>query len=196
MNIIWKENPLRSIVELNEDDIDRMRESMMVDQLHYFIIDLQCRLDEKSKRYSPEEVLKRVKEFDYSKFDKELEEEIQRNIEDLKDLHNIGDCVCFPCTCSKCLAESHLGIDTLQGLGKHAAHNIYSAFFKKDETERTIDEALDYLKNYKVEPFAENEAWKNGQFSEEYYNSWIPKWEADAKAAYDWLLNYKETKLK
>ena len=56
--------------------------------------------------------------------------------------------------------------------------------------DRTIDDVLEYLKNYKAKSFEEaGESWQ--KFSREYYDGWIPVWEAQAKRAYEWLSEYK-----
>lgn len=195
MNIIWKENPLRSIVEVDERDIERIRVAARSSELYDFIFLAQMYTVEGSKHYKPEKALKLIQEFDYKDIEKNINEEVERYIQDLKDIH-IGDCTCVPCTCNKCLAEDAIGINTIEGLGKHAANYISSAFYQEGAEYKSIDQALEYLKYYEVEAFESNKVWQNGKFTKEYYDSWIPKWKADAASAYKWLLNYKETKLK
>ena len=51
--------------------------------------------------------------------------------------------------------------------------------------EKTIEEALDYLKNYNPTP-TDPDKWERVGGYEQY----LPRWKAEAKLAYDWLKNY------
>lgn len=194
MNIIWNPNPLRTVIEVDDADKAIMRDKIMIEELRNFIYDLEHRFDEESKRYDPESVVKALRDYDHKKMHERVEKRLEEAVAELKSIH-VGDCTCIPCSCFKCHAEYYLNVDTLEGLGKHEASNIISAFGGYGEEGAgdvfTIDQALENLKNYKVEPFEENEAWKGSRFTKEYYDSWIPEWEKQHKRAYEWLLDYK-----
>lgn len=113
-------------------------------------------------------------------------EDVQMYVADLQYSHG-GDCVCWPCTCSKCRAESFLGIDTIKGLGKHEGRKIMSAFGNNDD--RSIDEALEVLKTpYDYEK--RHSSWE--KYTREEYERHIPRWEVEKKRAIAWLEKYKE----
>lgn len=60
--------------------------------------------------------------------------------------YHMGDCTCVPASCPKCYAESLLGVDTIEGLGKYEAGKIHDVFCPhNDFDERTIDEVLEEL---------------------------------------------------
>jgi hypothetical protein len=100
--------------------------------------------------------------------------------------YHCGDCTCVAMSCSKCHAERLLGINTIPGIGKHELYKIDGAFGKNNE--KSLDEALESLKNYKVEPPADTSSWDRVGGFEQY----IPRWTQEAQGAYQWLLKYKE----
>ena len=192
MIIYWTENPLRTIIEVDKKDIERMSASVRNDVFYDYVYFLRVCVDENGNSHDPQKAIETLKKFSYNIIETDVEEIVNQYILALKDSH-AGDCTCVPCSCTKCFAECSLGINTIEGLGKHAANYINSAFYKKGSEHSNIDEALEYLLNYKVAPYDPKSSWKN--MGREYYESWIPKWESDAKKAYNWLLNYKNTKL-
>jgi hypothetical protein len=187
MKIIWNENPLKTVIEIDERDKERIL--LFIQNEAY--IDILCNLDNAMNgRYSKQEPLTDLEKIK-SKIEKWEEicnmtidcEEIQIIESDLKGSHG-GDCTCWPISCMKCYAESALGIDTLKGLGKHEAHAIMGAFGEN----RTIDDALRHL--YKPTERTKLESW--AKFSQEDYEKHIPRWEAERERALIWLKNYKE----
>lgn len=116
----------------------------------------------------------------------ETHHEVQLITEELQGSHG-GDCVCWPCTCFKCLAEDHLGISTTKGLGKHEGSYIMGAFGKNRD--RTIDEAIESLKvNHSYE--TRDKVWD--KYPREEYEKHIPRWESERKNALEWLEAYKK----
>jgi hypothetical protein len=79
-----------------------------------------------------------------------------------------------------------LGIDTIPGLEKHAAHHINSVFGK--ENERTIEEAIEELENYNPIPPADMTTWAKVGGWEQH----LPRWKAEAAAACKWLKQYRD----
>ena len=123
-----------------------------------------------------------------SKLDKRVNELLEHYLEELKGSH-IGDCTCFAMSCSKCHAESKLGIDTIKGLGKHPGHKIQSAFSYKEGgvwKERSLDEALALLRDYDPTPTSSAGWEKVGGFTQ-----YVPRWKEEAAFAYKWLLAYR-----
>ena len=130
-------------------------------------------------------------------FDQHILDRANMHIQDLENGYHCGDCTCLPASCSKCYAESLIGIDTINGLGSHSASKIDSLFCNGNHWSpfdiRSITEVLNILKNYKVEPYEENEYWQSA--SKEVYEYHTPRWIKEAEYAYEWLLKYKEEKL-
>jgi hypothetical protein len=125
-----------------------------------------------------------------SDIDKRCDQLLEHYVTELQG-HHVGDCTCVACSCSKCHAESLLGINTISGLGKHPANSINGAFGK--DNQKSIDEAIDYLANYKIDPANyTGEAWKKLGG----YEQFVPRWLAETKHAHDWLVNYKNEHFK
>jgi hypothetical protein len=187
MEIIWYKNPLATVIKIDDQDRELMRAKIENDTLWGYVYHAQFRANPKLDRYDKDEAIKQLVSIDHDRVDKRVDEMLEFYTADLEGVH-IGDCTCVPCSCTKCYAEYMLGVDTIEGLGKHEASSISSAFEKHGD----IDAVIESLDNYKVQPFAENKAWHGGQFTEEYYNSWISEWTLQAKRAAEWLKNYKE----
>jgi hypothetical protein len=214
MKITYTPNPLRTIVELDEHEQEIFKLKIKISELEEAMGSASLYLDPKNAGWimnkSPrrpdghtlesliEEVRKDYLDMDYfytdetpSGIDKRVQELFEHYIEELKGSH-IGDCTCFAMSCSKCHAESKLGIDTIKGLGKHPGHKIQSAFSYKEGDvwkERSLDEALAILGGYdpkQTDPDTDAAWAKVGGFE-----AHIPRWKAEAKAAYDWLLAYR-----
>jgi len=191
MKITYTENPLRSIVELDETDQTIFRLKIKIEELQDRLGDINFHLTEdkyldldRAKKYSSYEDLE-----EGGAVDQRVEKLLKRYVEELKGQHS-GDCTCIPCSCIKCRAESLLGIDTLKPYpGKHSLRYIDSAFGKNNE--KTLLEAIEYLKNYKVD-LVKPESWD--RTTQEEYESYIPGWEASAKKAYEYLKSYAEEK--
>ena len=209
MKINWHPNPLKTTVELDEQEKRILWLKIKVEELEERIVAAEVELDSKhwewrakhlGKQLSLEEVIEAARrELRYS-FTVEGEERNGRNFDDRVDEilgyylealmgEHEGDCTCLPCTCTKCCAENALGIDTIEGLGKHPGSKIAGAFMPrvKGGPERTLDEAIEHLKNYK--PVNTSPNWPDADFQ-----AHVPRWLKEAKHAYEWLLNYKATK--
>jgi|ERR1017187_6059995 hypothetical protein len=179
MKITYQPNPLNTIVELDEYDIEILRLKLIIEDLDERIYGANFRL-EPGERFNPEEA---IKELDVDSLEEiDVSKNLQWMIEELKSSH-CGDCTCVPCSCLKCHAEHLLGIDTIPKLGKHSAHKIEGAFGNN----RNIDEAIEYLVNYKP---IRDEAWL--KFPPEDFEKHIPRWTEEAKRAAEWLKDYKE----
>ncbi len=186
MEIIWKKNPLATVINIDDRDRELMRAKIELDTLWGYVHHAKFRADPKWKKYDEKEAIKQLVAIDHNRVDERVDEMMEFYEADLHGVH-VGDCTCVPMSCSKCYAEYILGVDTIAGLGKHEGAKLSGYFDNYYE----IDDVLEALDNYKVEPFADNKAWQNGKFTEEYYNSHIPRWTAEAKNAAEWLREYK-----
>jgi hypothetical protein len=211
MKITYTPNPLNTIVELDEHEQEIFKLKLKISELEEAMGSASLYLDPKNASWIMtrrpdghtletliEKVRKDYLDMDYfytdevpSGLDKRVQELFDHYIEELAGSHG-GDCTCFACSCSKCHAEGKLGIDTIKGLGKHSAHKIQGAFSYKDGNvwkERTMDEALELLRTYapkQTDPESDKAWAKVGAFE-----AHVPRWTAEAKLAYDWLLAYR-----
>jgi hypothetical protein len=189
MRIIWNQNPLRTVVELDEQDKRLLLLSVQNERYANILCEINLWLSGKIDKNTPqttEEVQKRINKWEEVCNMDETHHEVQLLVEELQGSHG-GDCVCWPCTCFKCLAEDHLGISTTKDLGKHEGSYIMGAFGKNGD--RTIDEAIESLKT-KHSYETRNLSW--AKYSREEYEKHIPRWESEKKNALEWLQKYKE----
>jgi len=211
MKITYNKNPLKTTVELDDHEKEVFRLKIKVKELEEDLSSASIYLDPKNASWvmnsTPrrpqghtletliEEVRKDYLDMDYMfgekgeehSLDKRVDMLLEHYLEELMGWH-VGDCTCVPCSCSKCHAESILGIDTIKGLGKHSAYKVDSAFGK--DNEKTIDEALESLRNYDPKPTGPGWDKLGG------YEQYVPRWKAEAASAYEWLLNYRNTHFK
>jgi hypothetical protein len=194
MKINYHKNPLYTTVDLDEHNKKEMWLKIKLEQMEELLFDIHFNLQE-GKHFDLESARKSADPEYYctdekSDIDKRCDQLLEHYITELQGNH-VGDCTCVACSCSKCHAEYLLGIDTIPGLGKHAANKFGGAFGKNNE--KSIDEAIAYLANYEINPaHYTSEAWKKLGGYEQY----VPRWMADAKLAHDWLVNYKNEHFK
>lgn len=189
MKIIWKENPLRSIIELNEDEKQTLKYKITIEELKSVIL-RASRYIENNSIEDAKKVLQIIdgKErnsihyFYGSEFDNHIQKNLDQYLEYLKQDH-FGDCIRVPCPCSKCTVEDMVGFSTVSDLKNYQMSFINMAFNPTEENDwkdtRNIDEAIEYLKNY--EPT-----------NTKGYEDYIDIWKKQAKEAYEYLKLYKE----
>lgn len=197
MKITYNKNPLLTTVELDDNEqkelwykikINEMEEllssaAFSLEEGQYFNLE-RARKELETNYYCPDD------DNEKSGLDKRCDQLLAHFIEELQSYH-VGDCTCVPCSCSKCHAESILGIDTMPGLGKHEANKIDGAFGK--DNDKTIDEAIESLSKFEINPENYNtEGWKKLGGYEQY----VPRWKAEQERAHAWLINYKNQHFK
>lgn len=219
MKITYTPNPLNTIIELDEHEKEVLKLKIKIRELEESLGSASVLLDPKNASWimkpsprHPEgrtiesliaEVLDSYLNMSYMYSEGEYEgkgldgrvnELFDYCMDDLTSNH-VGDCICVAMSCSKCHTEELLGINTIKGLGKHSAHKIESAFSNGRDAdgkwlpEKSIDEVLEILKNYTVVAPTKNlDGWAKLGGWEQY----VPRWTAEAKAAYEWLKSYKD----
>jgi hypothetical protein len=189
MKINWHQNPLKTTVDLDESDKQKLLLCIQNEEYSNILCELDlCLAGKIKKEVEPtiEEIHNQISKWGEICNMKTDDEEVQYLVDALQYSHG-GDCTCWPASCEKCHAEEALGIDTIKGLGKHPANKIMNAFGEKGD--RTIDEAIESLeKPYEYE--ARHKSWE--KYSREDYEKNFPRWQAEKDAAIVWLRKYKE----
>ena len=206
MKITYTPNPLNTIIELDEQEQEMFKLKIKVKELEENLGSAAVYLDPKNASWimnpTPrrpeghtmetliEEVLDHYLNTSYmygegkyegNGLDARVTELFEHYVSELKSNH-IGDCTCFPMSCSKGHAEDMLGLNTTKGLGKHEGHKIQSAFSYKDGDvwkERTLAEAMAHLR-------ASNLKWQESTDQSPH----APRWKAEAERALAWMEQY------
>jgi len=182
MNIIWNQNPLTTVVELNDSDREMLVRYIQNERYSDILADIEMGIAD-GKITSLDEVHKQAKKWEEI-CELNIDSDMVKTFEEELKQGHIGDCTCVPCSCLKCHAEHALGICTIAGLGNHEASKINGAF----EGSKTIDEALWTL----TKPITyedRHSAWE--KYSREDYEKHIPRWEQESYNALRWLTQYR-----
>lgn len=174
MKIIWHQNTFRTVVELEDRDRKFMRLAIENDHMSEAIGESLLLLDQGEHDKAKERLLQA--DINEAVLDsKRVEWEAE-----LRGVH-CGDCVCVPCSCVKCWAESFAGVNTMVGIGKSELNKIYQAF-GVGGSERTLDEAIQVLAEYNPKPWTVNQ---------EIWDANIARWREEARTAHAWLVEYR-----
>jgi hypothetical protein len=181
MNIIYHENPLNTVIHLDECEKQILWYKTKVEQMEYRLFSVHYNLAE--SRLNLKEARREADSSYYldedvngnTPLDDRVDELVAWYIEALASSH-VGDCTCVACSCEKCHAEELMGINTIPGLGKHEAHYIDIMF----QEHNTIHEVLGALKNYEPPP-SSGAKWEL---------TTINRWKGEATGAYEWLYKY------
>lgn len=196
MKIIYHENPLRTVVELDEHDRQVFWLKIKIEELQDRLFSANFSLTEndmldldRARRVTaPEEYIKEDSQ-EKTALDKRVDMLFDAYVKELAGWHS-GDCTCVACSCMKCRAEEIIGVDTLKPFpGKQVLAKIDSAFLSYEDgkkTARSLREALTYLRDRKI-PRQKPEVWKTSQVE---YEKHIPRWEKEQALAYEYLKNY------
>jgi hypothetical protein len=193
MIIEWHQNPLKTTIKLTPDERTIFLLKAKIKDFEDAARMAAFYLDEKGKkkgRYNPKKALSWLRGRLDNKSDENDPEESMgaAMLQAVECKEHIGDCVCVPTTCDKCLGEDLLGINTIEGLsqrGRAILRGVYGM-----DGERKIDEVIDLLKNYQPWTTAEINS-----INAEKIESYAAKSRAEAQEAHEWLLHYKATKL-
>lgn len=202
MKIIWNQNPLKTVIELEPLEIELLRHKLMIEEMEWAICGGWMHLDADDKDwYDPVKARDELKhEYWHSdKYKARIQEMLDYYVAELKGIHS-GDCTCVPCSCDKCHAEGLLGLNTTKGLGNHEGSKVNAAFSYKDADgnwcDRTIDEAIAQLEkevDWSYEALPADSAWKtNSRWDKAQYEYHIPRWKKERENALAWLKNYRE----
>lgn len=169
MKITYAQNPLRTTVELNEQESRELWLKIKIERLES-LIDLSR---SELKRHA---IAGLYEAMDYQDIDDEVNSIHANLIESLCGSH-CGDCVCYPGSCSKCMAEEHLGINTIEGLTKYPGGWVDAAFSKAVASDRTLDEAIEFLETYTIDYHDQKT---------------VERWKCEIADAIAWLKQYRE----
>jgi len=203
MRILWNPNPLLSIVELDDADKKLLWHRTKIERLEGRIasahFDLDAKHGERLKsigkgRSLEAAVAEAQRDLNYAHvcgdekrggktFDEHIDDLVREYAEELSSEHS-GDCTCVPCSCTKCHAETLVGVDTIAGLGKHEASYIGDAFAPRGASPRTIDEVIAYLSDYEPKDV------------QEWGIPHVARWREEAKRAHEWLMAYQREHFK
>lgn len=172
MKIIYNENPLKTVVELDNQDRQILKLEIEKDFLQEMICGAHYHLERNEYDKAKDEI-----DWDYwfvdksddgqSNYEKTINQRFDACVDALKDTH-IGDCTAFPSTCIKCLAEYYLVIRTIDRLSKHDAYKLFYLF----EKHQHINEALKCLETELDETLSND----NQRKSREYLLEWLQKY--------------------
>lgn len=183
MKIIWRKNPLATVVEL-ENDLERsnFRLSIENDAYRWAAAGARFYLDGKNAPVNIQRALSDLQDVEAKTLKESVDRDYEEYLAELGGFH-IGDCTCCPSSCSKCQAEGLLGINTIAGLGKHPAHNVDSLI--RANPAAPVEEILGKLArpDYSVP----NEHYKG---KEDLWFQCAPRWAAESRRAHEWLTKY------
>lgn len=181
MKIIWQPNPLYTTIELDDNDHKILRLKLHIESLEE-LLGSAAYASQEGDHFDLEKVRLCVKyeTWDEDALTPEIDRRLGYTIGALTEEKHCGDCTCVPTSCTKCWAEALLGVDTIEGCGKHSLYKIDSAFGGNNDESISVQEAIDKLKAY--EPKAEWKGWEEHAF----------RWKTEAYRAAIWLERYKE----
>lgn len=187
MKIHWNKNPLKTAVKINEKDRERILLYIQSEEYADILCELQLWLKGSiQKEDTP--TIEKVEEFisGWGEIcNMTTEHEAVKNYEQYLLGSHGGDCTCLPASCAKCRAEEALGIDTIEGLGKHSAYKIFNVFHKLGE-DASINDVIAKLET--IPEYQKPNKWPD----EVDYEKHIPRWKEERNAAAKWLREYKE----
>lgn len=187
VKILWAQNPLETIVELDEHDKAILRLKLVLERLEEAAFSVHFAVE---KGLSKEKILEEL-DVDYyfdngerggRPFRMSIDEDLERSVQSLREAHD-GDCVCSACACLKCRTENLLAIGPISGLGKHAGRKIRDAFLVRGSN-ASIGDAIHELETHY--PTNTTPGWSQVNFE-----SHIPRWLEDQRKAAEWMTKYR-----
>lgn len=192
MKIIWNQNPLRTVVELDEHEKEVLWYKVKIQEMEELLYTAHFHLTPDYGYFNAAKVQQACDPsyFISDEYNKDKPSLINQTVDErhktyldaLQGSHD-GDCICHACSCIKCHAEQLLGVDTILGLRKHQAAAIHQACGGWKE-QIPIEQAIKTLEEYDAHKRIPQ--WKGEQ-------KWYDKWNLDHKQAAEWLKMYKNT---
>ena len=149
MKIVYTENPLCTRVELDVHEAKNFWYLIKLAEMEELLFDAHFHMQD--DRWHNMDTARSAVDPDYymndeddkpTKLDQRVKTLHDYYMADLACSHG-GDCTCVPASCSKCHAESMLGIDTIPGMGKHMGSYIFGLFGKPEVT--TCAQAIAFM---------------------------------------------------
>lgn len=186
MKINWHPNPFNTKIEIDDRDKQMILLAYQNEQYSEILCGLSLELNGEYNRppLTDIEAVKREVGLWKGICNTDVDSDIIRYYVSYLDTEHMGDCTCVPCSCMRCHVEEMLGISTIEGLGKHSARKVQSAFGK--DGNKTIDEAIATLEQRP--DYTKPETWPDSVG----WDVHIPRWEKEREAALVWLKKYKE----
>ncbi len=183
MKIIWRKNPLETVVEL-ESDIERLNFRLRIenDLFRWAAAGARFYLDGKHASVDMQRALSDLQEVATAPLKESVDRDYELYLAELGGVH-IGDCTCCPSSCSKCQAEDMANVNTISGLGKHSAHRIDGVI--RANPGAPIEQILGELAN---PDFSAPNAHYSGQ--EALWFQCVPRWTQESHRAHEWLKKY------
>lgn len=197
MKITYNENPLRTTVELDDHEKEILRLKVVIRQQEYAIAGAHFYLDDDYFDVDRARSELKYDAWEGKDFEDDITKLCQDAIDNLLDVH-CGDCTCVAMSCSKCRAESLVGVDTMPGLRKHEASLIGSYYgWKPEHPKVSIHEVIDKLEVYCQKPIVWDDSKQKGHpeyfWNKEIYEKHTPRWTQERENALVWLKNYRDT---
>jgi hypothetical protein len=190
MNITWKQNPLATIVELDDRDLLLLRARVKLEIAENLFGDVFFALYDSPKELRADalEQVKKVLDEWYEVPDHVEEARVSQQVDGyaqaLQDSH-CGDCTCVAMACMKCWAEGYLGIDTMKESSKHIGHSVMSFF--RAHPEATAFEAWQALRE--PSPAARTSpTWDH--LGDEEWERLVRSWARDREQAAVFMMKY------
>jgi len=147
VKIIYTQNPLNSIVDLDTFDKKYLRLKVEKENLEDVVFSIKFYLTKEN--YNLQRALSEAE--DCNLYTEEREQYLNTLFDEYVSALNgshTGDCVCIPCTCLKCLAEEMLDIDTTgPGFSKYVGSYIHRVFANTNTN--TCKDAIEIVENEK-----------------------------------------------
>jgi hypothetical protein len=181
MKIEWNENPLKSVIELDDRDKEVFRLKVKIKMLEEVIGTAWVYLKDDDSKRDKEYAIQQLHDAAFTDdFEEEVDQQYEWYLHALSEPH-CGDCTCVPATCMKCLAEDIAGVNTIKGLPKHSATYFQSST-------KSIDEMLEHLS----QPTDRTARKGFEKYTKEQYEALCQGWDKHREYARNWLRKYKE----
>jgi len=176
MKITYKENPLATVIELDDHEKEVMRLKLKLEiyedrafAAHWALANIgnELRGQIRTKDMAIEQAMKEL-DPDYllaengEGIEKRTDDLLTWYLQELQSWHD-GDCTAFPASCCKCHAEDMLGLNTIKGIGKHQGYAL-SQYFARGRTLNELiedvslkQELRDWLRNHRDVHLSEKE---------------------------------------